>query len=140
MLPLWERVNDALARQGFVPATRSVVIRTAGCGLLCVLTGIVMWAFGRPAAGGVFWFGVAALFSSWNFWALAKLIHQRISNGWSKNLAARLILGTHIRLFLTGIFVYSAFMLGKASLFVLLGGLSLSMFFVIISGCFARGK
>ena len=138
MISVWDALNDALTRQGFAPATRNVVLRTGGCGALFVLVGIAGWAGDYAAARWILWFGVAALFSAWNFWALAKFVHQRISNNWNRSLAARLLLSTNLRLFITGIFVYISFVLAGAPLAALLGGLSLSLFFIIISGCSSR--
>ncbi len=119
------------ASSDFAPVVRYVLTETLTCGLLG--TGIGL--FQRPFPGWLFWFGVAALFSGWNFYGLSKTICQKISKDWSVNIAIMVFCGTQLRLCLTGVFVYIAFVRWRAPLAALLAGLSSALIFILISIC-----
>ena len=128
-LPL-RRLDAALARRGFAEPIRKILLCSLMVGALCALGGLLGWQ--RNMA--LWWFGLFALISTWNFWGLAKFVNKTISNGWNKNIQFRLFLGFQLRLFLTGIFVYIALVHWHASLYAVLGGLSVSLVFVVIFG------
>lgn len=82
----------------------------------------------------VFWFAMGCFLSVWNFWALAKRIYQLLPRGWSTGTLIGLLLHTGFRLLLTGIFLYFFLILGKASPFALVAGLTIIVIQITIEG------
>lgn len=126
----WRRLDAALERRGFAAPIRRVLLCSLMVGTLCSLGGLAGWQKNTA----LLWFGLFALFSTWNFWGIANFINKALSAGWSTNIQVRLFLGFQLRLFLTGIFVYIALVHWYAPLYSVLGGLSVSLVFVVICG------
>ena len=126
----WRRLDIVLERRGFAAPVRRILICSLMVGVLCSLGGLVGWQKNTA----LLWFGLFALFSTWNFWGIANFINKALSTGWNKNIQLRLFLGFQLRLFLTGIFVYIALVHCCAPLYAVLSGLSVSLVFVVICG------
>ena len=144
-MSIFERVERFLWRKGFVhaplrAATRNLLIFSA---LFLVLgMALVPWSL------QIFWAGVAAVLSAWNFYTLALFVQHTmpavIPESDKKGLAtARVVkkglhLRTYLRLFLTGFFMYCALVQFQASPIALAAGLSASVTIIPLSLIFRR--
>ena len=144
-MSIFERVERFLWRKGFVQAPLRVATRN-----LLIFSGIflLLGAGLVPWSDQVFWAGVAAVLSAWNFYTLALFIQHAmpavIPEGDKNGLATArgvkkgLLLRTYLRLFLTGFFVYVALVQFQVSPAALAAGLSASVTIIPLSLIFRR--
>ena len=144
-MSIFERVERFLWRRGFVhaplrAATRNLLIFSA----LFLVFGMAL----VPWTLQVFWAGITAVLSAWNFYTLALFVQHAmpavIPESDKNGLAtARVVekglhLRTYLRLFLTGFFVYFALVQFQASPIALAAGLSASVTIIPLSLIFRR--
>ena len=144
-MSIFERAERFLWRRGFVyaplrAATRNLLIFSA----LFLLLGMAL----VPWSLQMFWAGVAAILSAWNFYTLALFIQHAMpavmpesdKKGFATARVVKkgLLLRTYLRLFLTGFFVYFALVQFQASPIALAAGLSASVTIIPLSLIFRR--
>ena len=144
-MSIFERVERFLWRRGFIHAPLRAATRD-----LLIFSGIFLLLGTAlvPLSLQVFWAGVAAVLSAWNFYTLALFIQHAmpaaIPDGDKNGLATArvvkkgLLLRTYLRLFLTGFFVYLALVQFQASPVALAAGLSASVTIIPLSLIFRR--
>ena len=144
-MSIFERVERFLWRRGFIHAPLRAATRN-----LLIFSGIflLLGAVLVPWSLQMFWAGVAAVLSAWNFYTLALFIQHAmpavIPAGDKNGLATArvvkkgLLLRTYLRLFLTGFFVYFALVQFQASPVALAAGLSASVTIIPLSLIFRR--
>ena len=126
-----EQADRRLWRRGFVHAPLRGAVRNLfffSLGLL--ITGIAALPWGTH----LFWVGVMAMLSFWNFYTLALFIQRALpavipeedkrGEASSRIVKKGLLIRTQLRLFITGIFVYIALVVFQASPAALAAGLS----------------
>ena len=135
-----EQVDRRLWRSGFIHAPLRRAARNLFLfSLLFFVAGMLSLAWGRF----LFWGGVMAMLSFWNFYTLALFIQQALpasipeddKNGFSRARIVKkgLLIRTQLRLFITGIFVYIALVFFQASPGALAVGLSTAMIIIPVS-------
>ncbi len=135
-----EQADRRLWRKGFVHAPlRSAVRNLFFFSGLLFLVGLVVLPWFPP----LFWSGVMAVLSFWNFYTLALFIQQTLPasipeedrNGSSRARIVKkgLLLRTQLRLFITGFFVYIALVVFQASPAALAAGLSSAIVIIPVS-------
>ena len=135
-----EQADRRLWRRGFIHAPlRRAVRNLFFFSLLLFVAGLLA----LPWGSAVFWTGVMAMLSFWNFYTLALFIQHVLPASMpeaDKNGAGRarivkkgLLIRTQLRLFITGIFVYTALVFFQASPIALAVGLSTAMIIIPIS-------
>ena len=135
-----EQADRRLWRRGFIHAPlRRAVRNLFFFSLLLFVAGLLA----LPWGSAVFWAGVMAMLSFWNFYTLALFIQHVLPASMpeaDKNGAGRarivkkgLLIRTQLRLFITGIFVYTALVFFQASPIALAVGLSTAMIIIPIS-------
>ena len=135
-----EQADRRLWRRGFIHAPlRRAVRNLFFFSLLLFVAGLLALPWGSAA----FWTGVMAMLSFWNFYTLALFIQHVLPASMpeaDKNGAGRarivkkgLLIRTQLRLFITGIFVYTALVFFQASPIALAVGLSTAMIIIPIS-------
>lgn len=142
---IFEQMEKALWRKGFVYAPLRLAVRDL------LIFSAIFFAAGTallPWTSQVFWAGVAALLSCWNFYTLAIFIQSTLPAALpaeDKRGAATahvvkkgLRLWTYLRLFLTGFFVYFALVQLQVSPIALAAGLSVSVTITPLSLIFRR--
>ena len=144
-MSIFERVERFLWRRGFVhaplrAAARNLLIFSAL--FLALGVALVPWSL------QMFWAGVAAILSTWNFYTLALFVQHALpavipesdKNGLATARVVKkgLLLRTYLRLFLTGFFVYFALVQFQASPIALAAGLSASVTIIPLSLIFRR--
>jgi len=142
---IFEQMEKALWRKGFVYAPLRLAVRDL------LIFSAIFFAAGTallPWTSQVFWGGVAALLSCWNFYTLAIFIQSTLPAALpaeDKRGAATahvvkkgLRLWTYLRLFITGFFVYLALVQFQASPASLAVGLSASVTIIPLSLIFRR--
>ena len=144
-MSIFERAERFLWRRGFIHAPLRAATRD-----LLIFSGIFLLLGTAlvPLSLQVFWAGVAAVLSAWNFYTLALFIQHAmpaaIPDGDKNGLATArvvkkgLLLRTYLRLFLTGFFVYLALVQFQASPVALAIGLSASVTIIPLSLIFRR--
>ncbi len=75
------------------------------------------------------WLGVGAALSAWNFFSLAQFVQDVFpQNGQNQGSQRKILLGqlfrSNLRLFISGILIYTSLVAGAANPFALLAGLS----------------
>ncbi len=126
-----EQADRRLWRRGFVHAPLRGAVRNLfffSLGLL--IAGIAALPWGTH----LFWAGVMAMLSFWNFYTLALFIQRALpavipkedkrGEASSRIVKKGLLIRTQLRLFITGIFVYIALVVFQASPAALAAGLS----------------
>ena len=144
-MSIFEQTERFLWHRGFIhaplrTATRNLLIFAALFFLLGAA--LVPWTMQG------FWAGTAAVLSAWNFYTLAlfvqhalpAVIPQSDKRGEKTAYIVKkgLLLRTHLRLFLTGFFVYLALVQFQASPAALAVGLSASVTIIPLSLIFRR--
>ena len=144
-MSIFERVECALWRRGFVyaplrAATRNLLIFSA----LFLLLGMAL----VPWSLQMFWGGIAAVLSAWNFYTLARFIQSCMPavmpEGDKKGVATAhvvkksLLFRTYLRLFITGLFVYVALVQFQANPAALAIGFSVPVTIIPLSLIFQR--
>ena len=135
-----EQADRRLWRRGFIHAPlRRAVRNLFFFSLLLFVAGLLA----LPWGSAVFWTGVMAMLSFWNFYTLALFIQHVLPASMpeaDKNGAGRarivkkgLLIRTQLRLFITGIFVYTALVFFQASPVALAAGLSTAMIIIPVS-------
>ncbi len=122
-------VDAFLYRRGFARGPVRLLARTL------ILLAALLLALGLaflPLASWPFWLGAGAVFAAWNFFSMAHFIqrfffHAAATQAGTKNLMAGQIIRANLRLFITGIFLYTALMHWGANPFALVAGLSLAV-------------
>ena len=144
-MSIFERVERFRWRRGFVHAPLRAAMRNLlifSAVFLLLGMALVPWSL------QLFWAGVAAALSVWNFYTLALFVQHAmpavIPESDKKGLATArvvkkgLLLRTYLRLFLTGFFVYFALVQFQASPIALAAGLSASVTIIPLSLIFRR--
>ncbi len=133
-----ERFDAALSRQGFSAPLRRVSLALVSLSLALLLFGCVL----LPWVSWPLWLGVGAGLSAWNFLSMAFFVQaafRRAAPG--RNISRKLlwtqILGTNLRLFISGILIYVLWVIFSANLLALMLGLSLTV--LLIPLCFFSG-
>ena len=135
-----EQADRRLWRKGFVHAPIRCAVRNLFFfSLLLFLAGTAA----LPWGANVFWCGVMALLSFWNFYTLALFIQRalpavipeedRRGEASGRIVKKGLLIRTQLRLFITGIFVYIALVFFQASPVALAVGLSTAMIIIPVS-------
>ena len=135
-----EQADRCLWRRGFIHAP----LRRATRNLFFFSLGILVAGIGVfPWWRELFWAGVTAVLSCWNFYTLALFIQHALPlsiPGGDKNGASRarivkkgLLVRTQLRLFITGIFVYIALVFFQANPIALAVGLSSALIIIPVS-------
>lgn len=135
-----EQADRRLWRKGFIHAPlRRAVRNLFFFSLLLFAAGIIA----LPLRQELFWAGVAAVLSFWNFYTLALFIQQALplsipvedKDGSSRARIVKkgLLIRTQFRLFITGIFVYIALVFFQANPIALAVGLSSAMIIIPVS-------
>ena len=126
-----EQADRHLWRKGFMHAPlRGAVRNLFFFSVLLFLAGLIVLPWFPP----LFWSGVMAVLSFWNFYTLALFIQQALPasipeedrNGSARARIVKkgLLVRTQLRLFITGFFVYIALVVFQASPAALAAGLS----------------
>lgn len=135
-----EQADRRLWRRGFVHAPLRGAVRNLfffSLGLL--IAGIAALPWGTH----LFWAGVMAMLSFWNFYTLALFIQHvlpasmpeedKLGAGRAHLVKKGLLIRSQLRLFITGIFVYTALVFFQASPVALAAGLSTAMIIIPVS-------
>ena len=135
-----EQADRRLWRRGFVHAPlRGAVRNLFFFSWALFLLGMVLLGVTR----NVFWAGMMALLSCWNFYTLALFIQRALpavipeedkrGEASSRIVKKGLLIRTQLRLFITGFFVYIALVFFQASPAALAVGLSAVMILIPVS-------
>lgn len=135
-----EQADRHLWRHGFIHAPlRRAVRNLFFFSLIFLVAGLAA----LPMGTAVFWAGVMSMLSFWNFYTLALFIQHALPaslpeddrNGASRARIVKkgLLIRTQLRLFITGIFVYTALVFFQASPVALAVGLSTAMIIIPVS-------
>lgn len=135
-----EQADRFFWRRGFIHAP----IRRAARNLFLVSVSLFLAGLAAYPWGTFFlWVGVMAVLSFWNFYTLALFIQHvlpasmpeedKLGAGRAHLVKKGLLIRTQLRLFITGIFVYTALVFFQASPVALAAGLSTAMIIIPVS-------
>jgi hypothetical protein len=134
-----ERVDGLLRRLGFVPGP---VFLTARALILLALFLAVAGTLLLPVTAWFFWLAAGAVLSAWNFCSLAFFLQRFFTGGAEAPVSPGKVLRgqlfrSQLRLFITGILLYTSLTIFQANPVALLIGLSASV--LVIAGLALRG-
>lgn len=121
MQTLIGKLDALLWRRGFHrPEVRAVMRNELLFSVPLLLLGLCV----LPLDPGLLWFAAGALLIAWNFYGLARFIQGVSLNAWSQALLMGMLLRSNLRLVLSALFLYGAFVWFEASVWAVTAGIT----------------
>ncbi len=115
------KLDGLLWRRGFHrPEVRAVMRNEILFSAPLLVLGLCL----LPLDARLLWFAVGALLMAWNFYGLARFIQGISLSAWSQALLLGMLVRSNLRLVLSALFLYGAFVWFDASAWAVLAGIT----------------